>query len=90
VKAVKLAILLSAVLATSISLNAADQTKKKAESSSKVADSGSFGIFMNGKRVGTETFNITETPNADHARAYSTASSEIKFDDGHFMATQTA
>jgi hypothetical protein len=90
VKAVKLAILLSAVLATSISLNAADQTKKKAESSSKVADSGSFGIFMNGKRVGTETFNITETPNADHARAYSTASSEIKFDDGHFKATQSA
>lgn len=89
-KAVKLAILLSAVLATSISLNAADQTKKKPESSSKVADSGSFGIFMNGKRVGTETFNITETPNADYARSYSTASSEIKFDDGHFKATQTA
>ena len=89
-KAVKLAILLSTVLATSISLNAADQTKKKTESSSKVADSGSFGIFMNGKRVGTETFNITETPNADHARAYSTASSEIKFDDGHFKATQSA
>jgi hypothetical protein len=90
VKAVKLAILLSAVLAASISLNAADQTKEKAKSSSKVADSGSFGIFMNGKRVGTETFNITETPNADQARSYSTASSEIKFDDGHFKATQTA
>ena len=88
-KAVKLAILLSAVLATSICLNAADQTKDKGKSSSKVADSGSFGIFMNGKRVGTETFNITETPNADQARSYSTASSEIKFDDGHFKATQT-
>jgi hypothetical protein len=90
VKAVKLAILLSAMLATSIGLNAADQTKDKGKSSSKVADSGSFGIFMNGKRVGTETFNITETPNADQARSYSTASSEIKFDDGHFKATQTA
>ena len=89
-KAVKLAILLSAALATSICLNAADQTKEKAKSSSKVADSGSFGIFMNGKRVGTETFNITETPNADRDHAYSTASSEIKFDDGHFKATQTA
>ena len=89
-KAVKLAILLSAVLATSIFLDAADQTKDKVKSSAKVADSGSFGIFMNGKRVGTETFNITETPNADRARAYSTASSEIKFDDGHFKATQTA
>lgn len=89
-KAVKLAILLSAMLATSLGLNAADQTKDKAKGSSKVADSGSFGIFMNGKRVGTETFNITETPNADQARSYSTASSEIKFDDGHFKATQSA
>ena len=46
-KAVKLAILFSAVLATSISLNAADQTKPKEKAASKVADSGSFGIFMN-------------------------------------------
>lgn len=89
-KAVKLAILLSAVLVTSTCLNAVDQTKDKGKSGSKVADSGSFGIFMNGKRVGTETFNITETPNADRDRAYSTASSEIKFDDGHFKATQSA
>ena len=89
-KAVKLAILLCAVLAMSLGLNAADQTKDKGKSSSKVADSGSFGIFMNGKRVGTETFNITETPNADRNRSYSTASSEIKFDDGHFKATQSA
>ena len=89
-KAVKLAILLSATLATSMGLNAADQTKDKGKSSAKVADSGSFGIFMNGKRVGTETFNITETPSADRARSYSTASSEIKFDDGHFKATQSA
>ena len=69
-KAVKLAILFSAVLATSISLNAADQTKPKEKAASKVADSGSFGIFMNGKRVGTETFNITETMNAEHNPAF--------------------
>jgi len=86
VKAVKLAILFSAVLATSISLNAADQPKPKEKPASKVADSGSFGIFMNGKRVGTETFNITETLNAEHNPSYSTATSEIKFDDGHFKA----
>ena len=93
-KAVKLAILLGAVLATSVSLSAADKpaakSKEKEKGGARVADSGSFGIFMNGKRVGTETFNITETPNADRDRAYSTASSEIKFDDGHFKATQTA
>jgi hypothetical protein len=95
VKAVKLAIFLSVlILAASVCLNAADKNadklKDKEKGSSKVADSGSFGIFMNGKRVGTETFNITETPNTDRDRAYSTASSEIKFDDGHFKATQTA
>ncbi len=93
-KAVKLAIFLSAVLAASVYLNAvdknADKLKEKEKGSSKVADSGSFGIFMNGKRVGTETFNITETLNSEHNPSYSTASSEIKFDDGHFKATQTA
>jgi len=88
VKAVKLAIFLSAVLATSLCLSAADKTKEK--SASKVADSGSFGIYMNGKRVGTETFNITETLNGERRPEYSTATSEIKFDDGRFKATQTA
>jgi hypothetical protein len=90
VKAVKLAILFSAVLATSTCLNAADQTKPKEKAGSKVADSGSFGIFMNGKRVGTETFNITETLKSDRNPAYSTATSEIKFDDGHYKAAQSA
>jgi hypothetical protein len=90
VKAVKLAILLSAVLATSVCLNAADQVKPKEKGSSKVADSGSFGIFMNGKRVGTETFNITETLNGERHPEYSTTTSEIKFDDGHFKAAQTS
>ena len=92
-KAAKLAILLSAMFTTSMCLNAVakpDQAREKAKSGSKVADSGSFGIFMNGKRVGTETFNITETLNGEHNPAYSTASSEIKFDDGHFKADQTA
>lgn len=87
-KVVKLAILLSAVLAMQVCLSAADKTKEK--SGSKVADSGSFGIYMNGKRVGTETFNITETLNGERRPEYSTATSEIKFDDGRFKATQTA
>lgn len=89
-RVVKLAILLSAVLATSVGLSAADKTKEKEKGSSKVADSGSFGIFLNGKRVGTETFNITETMNSERHPDYSTATSEIKFDDGRFKATQTA
>jgi hypothetical protein len=92
VKAVKLATLLFAVLAAQVSLSAADKTadKAKEKAGAKVADSGSFGIYVNGKRVGTETFNITETLNSQQLLDYSTATSEIKFDDGRFKATQTA
>lgn len=88
-KAVKLAILLGAVLAASICLNTSAQAKDK-EKNGKVADSGSFGIYMNGKRVGTETFNIAETLDGERHPEYSTVSSEIKFDDGKFKATQMA
>ncbi len=87
-KAVKLAILLSAIFVSSVCLQASDKPKEK--SNSKVADSGSFGIFLNGKRVGTETFNITETLTGDQRSGYSTTTSEIKFDDGKFKADQTA
>ena len=87
-RAVKLAILLCVLVASSVALNASDKPKEKANS--HVADSGSFGIFLNGKRVGTETFNITETLNSERRTEYSTATSEIKFDDGKFKATQTA
>jgi hypothetical protein len=89
VKAVKLAIILS-VFTSSLWLGAADKPKDKDRGNSRVADSGSFGIFMNGKRVGTETFSITETLNGERRPEYSTATSEIKFDDGRFKATQTA
>ena len=88
-KAVKLVIFLS-VGAWCVSLNAADKAKDKDRAGSKVADSGSFGIYMNGRRVGTETFNITETLNGAQRPEYSTTTSEIKFDDGRFRATQTA
>jgi hypothetical protein len=88
VKAVKLAILAGAILMASVGLNASDKPKEKA--GTRVADSGSFGVYLAGKRVGTETFNITETLDNEHHPSYSTASSEIKFDDGKFKATQTA
>ncbi len=87
-KSFKLAILLGALCASSIPLGAADKPREK--SSSHVADSGSFGIYINGKRVGTETFNITETLDNARRPEYSTATSEIKFDDGRFKADQTA
>lgn len=54
-------------------------------SSSKVWDSGSFGIFINGKRVGTEKFTIEQ-----RSSQMSVANSEITVDDGHGKVTQTA
>jgi hypothetical protein len=94
VKAVKLAILLGAVLLSSLSLSAADKSSDKAKDKekgpSRVADSGSFGIYMNGNRIGTETFNISQTMNSEHRPDSFTATSEIKFDDGQFKADQTA
>jgi hypothetical protein len=59
--------------------------KKKEEpktESSKVVDAGSFGIYVNGKRVATETFKI------EQGAAFSTAKSEIKTDPGGPEARQ--
>jgi hypothetical protein len=52
---------------------------------SKIWDSGSFGIFINGKRVGTEKFTIEQ-----RSSQMSVANSEITVDDGHGKVTQTA
>ena len=59
--------------------------KDKKAGSSKVWDSGSFGIFVNGKRVGTEKFTI-EQKNTNE----SVADSEVTVDDGNSKITQTA
>ncbi len=49
----------------------------------KEVDSGSFGIYVGGKRVATETFHIEQLPDM------SVAKSEIKLEDGT-KASQTA
>ena len=49
---------------------------EKDKDQAKVVDSGSFGIFVGGKRVATETFQITEKPDG------SLAHSEFKVTDG--------
>ncbi|HEV2117232.1 MAG TPA: hypothetical protein VGR48_14470 [Terriglobales bacterium] len=55
-----------------------------ADSGGKVVDSGSFGIFREGKRVATETFRITQEPGG------STATFQLKMDDGSREPSQTA
>lgn len=76
-------ILWAAVLSTATFLHAGDKnTGEKIDS--KVVDSGSFGIYVNGKRIGTETFKIEQRPD------FHVATAEIKVDDGTVKAVQSA
>lgn len=56
---------------------------KKPSAANKTVDAGSFGIFINGKRVGTETFSIVQSADSSLLKA------EIKVDDGSASSTQT-
>ncbi|HXE90995.1 MAG TPA: hypothetical protein VNK82_08545 [Terriglobales bacterium] len=54
----------------------AQKSKDKARGGNKILDSGSFGVFVAGKRVATETFQVEETPSK------SIATAEFKTVDG--------
>lgn len=82
-KAAKIILLSIAILAVTAAFGS-DQKDKK-PSSSKVWDSGSFGIFMNGRRVGTEKFTIEQ-----RGPDLSVANSELTVDDGHSKVVQTS
>jgi hypothetical protein len=83
-KSVRIILTLAFAIFMATTLPAKDQKDQKG-AGSKVWDSGSFGIFVNGKRIGTEKFSIEQrTPEM------SVASSEITVDDGHSRITQTA
>ncbi len=60
------------------------QEPKTAKEQTKIVDSGSFGIFVNGQRVATETFKI------EQGESGSIVSSEFKTDGGKENARQTA
>lgn len=55
---------------------------KKAPNVGKVIDSGTFGIFVDGRRVGTEKFQIEQTADGSVAR------SELSAGDGDGKASQ--
>jgi hypothetical protein len=52
----------SCALMLAFSLSGVALAKEKGNDGQKV-DSGSFGVFMNGRRVGTETFSISQNAN---------------------------
>jgi hypothetical protein len=63
------------LLSMSIVASAGDKSKPK-DMAAKNVDSGSFGIFVNGQRVATETFSIQQGP------AGSVATAQFKTDSG--------
>ena len=60
------------------------EKEKEKEHEGKKVDSGSFGIFQNGHRVGTETFSIYQTGNG------SVIQSEFKTENAPIAAVQTS
>jgi len=58
--------------------------EKEKEHEGKNVDSGSFGVFQNGHRVGTETFSIYQTPYG------SVIQSEFKTENAPTPAVQTS
>jgi hypothetical protein len=81
---VKLAI--SAVFTTILLVVAliAGAASKEKESVGQKVDSGSFGVFVNGRRVATETFSVTQSNNG------SVANSQFKTEPGADPAAQSS
>lgn len=70
---------LAGLLLAPLIVSAGDKDKKDAE---QMVDSGSFGVFMNGHRVATETFSVQQSPNG------SVVSSQFKTEEGVDKAAQ--
>ena len=71
------------ILMLAFSLAGIAPAKEKSGDAQKV-DSGSFGVFMNGRRVGTETFSITQNSNG------SVIQSEFKTEGSAGQAVQNS
>jgi len=59
-------------------------TASKPKNEGQLVDSGSFGIFVNGRRIGTETFKIQQMSDG------SAVKSDLKVDDGRVQAVQSS
>ena len=64
----------------SATLVAQPKKEKKSKEPVKLVDSGSFGVYVNGRRVATENFKIEETPSVK------VISSEFTVEDGSNVA----
>lgn len=67
-----------------LGLSAGNASAKEKEASGQMVDSGSFGVYMNGRRVATETFSIQQGSGG------SVVTSRFKTDPGGDAAEQTS
>ena len=65
-------------------LAAAVDKEKSKDNASQMVDSGSFGIFLNGHRIATETFSIQQNATG------STAASQFKTEEGTDKSVQSS
>jgi hypothetical protein len=79
---VKIKLLLVVIISASISPLAVAGSKKEPVKAGKIVDSGAFGIFVQGRRIGTETFDIEQKSDISIAKA------EVKIEDGATKASQ--
>ena len=77
-------VLLAHIVGVSCLLPAVTVSASEKESPAKVVDSGSFGVFMNGKRVATETFSIQQSSTG------SSVTSKFKTEPGGETAEQSS
>lgn len=71
------------LLLIAASVCASDKDEKKS-SGTQLVDSGSFGIYISGKRVGTETFRIEQSADVG------TVTADLKVNDGASRAEQSS
>jgi hypothetical protein len=75
---------MAGLLALAALASAAGRPSDKKEVSGQAVDSGSFGVFMNGRRVATETFAIQQNANG------SVITSQFKTEEGVDKAEQNS
>ncbi len=80
----KAALIVPPLLALAVSIAAAASGKDDKAAPAQMVDSGSFGVFMNGHRVATETFSIRQNNGG------SSVVSEFKSEAGMDKADQTS
>src|SRR5215831_11783451 len=73
------------LLMVSLAAQPGNGNDKNPPAHGQLVDSGTFGIFIGGRRVGTEKFRIVQTSND-----LSTTTSEVTVDDGQTRAAQTS